>query len=49
MDGLSATKRIKEVRESRGLPPIPVVALTAKVSSEGKETCLKTGMVDFIR
>lgn len=48
MDGVSATKRIIELRNGRNLPPIPVVALTAKISPEGKSKCLDAGMMDYI-
>jgi len=45
MDGLEATKAI---RESLGLPDIPVVALTAGTLMEEKKRALAAGMNDFL-
>ncbi|MDE2402953.1 MAG: response regulator [Burkholderiales bacterium] len=44
MDGFEATRRIRADELSRGLPRIPVVALTASALAEDGERCLGAGM-----
>ncbi len=43
MDGLEATRRIREGEDS-----IPIIALTANDTDEDRETCLRTGMDNFL-
>ena len=48
MDGLTATRRIRE-RESRlAQPPVPIIALTANALTGDREACLDSGMTDFL-
>ncbi|MCZ8531526.1 GAF domain-containing hybrid sensor histidine kinase/response regulator [Alteromonas sp. PRIM-21] len=46
MDGLEATKQIRLLDQEAA--QIPIIALTANVSTGEKEKCLKSGMDDFI-
>ncbi|MGM0462595.1 MAG: PAS domain S-box protein [Fibrobacterota bacterium] len=48
MDGLEATCAIREYERTNGLPPVPVIALTAGTSNEDKRRCHSAGMDDFI-
>ena len=45
MDGVSATV---ELRTRPGFDKIPVIAMTANVSADDREKCLRAGMNDFI-
>ena len=47
MDGIEATRRIRAL-EAPGAGTIPVIALTANVSSEDVEKCLEAGMNDHL-
>lgn len=44
-DGLTATSRIREIKE---LYDVPIVACTARSSEEQKEKALKAGCTDFV-
>lgn len=44
MSGIEATEEIRK----KGNTTLPIVALTADVSKEGKEQCLEAGMNDFL-
>lgn len=44
MDGLEATRRIREIEESSSKDKVKIVAVTA---SEHKEVCLESGMNDY--
>ena len=45
MDGLSATRRI---RSNPKFAELPIIAMTAGVLSDDRESCLAAGMTDFI-
>ncbi len=44
MDGLDATKAIREFEREAGRSRTPIVALTANAFAQGHETCLSAGM-----
>ncbi len=46
LDGLEATRMIRERERSREVPTIPIVALTAGAMSDDREACFAAGM-DF--
>ena len=48
MDGLQATRRIREFEAAEGKPRMPVIAVTAEVFEENRAACRKAGMDDFI-
>jgi signal transduction histidine kinase len=48
MDGLEATKKIREYEASNGLDRTPVIALTAGVFSEERDKCFAAGMDDVL-
>ena len=45
LDGLSATRRIRELPEGGTLP---IVAMTANAMTEDRDQCLAAGMDDYI-
>jgi signal transduction histidine kinase/CheY-like chemotaxis protein len=48
MDGLEATRKIREYEGSKGLGRTPVIALTAGVFSEERDKCFAAGMDDVL-
>ncbi|MBL7250354.1 hybrid sensor histidine kinase/response regulator [Alloalcanivorax marinus] len=44
MDGFEATRRIRDHERQHGLPPVPIVALTAHILREHRERSLASGM-----
>ena len=48
LDGYSATREIRAAEYERGLPRLPVIALTATVTELGRAQCMEAGMDDFI-
>ncbi len=45
MDGLEATKLIREAEQSKKLPRVPIIAVTG---ISDRDTCLQCGMDDFM-
>jgi CheY-like chemotaxis protein/HPt (histidine-containing phosphotransfer) domain-containing protein len=48
MDGLEATRRIRDPQSAVPDHAIPVVAMTASAMSEDRDACLAAGMSDFL-
>jgi signal transduction histidine kinase/CheY-like chemotaxis protein len=48
MDGLEATRRIREIEAESETPRTPILALTANASAEDREACLAAGMDGFL-
>jgi PAS domain S-box-containing protein len=48
MDGLEATKLIRGWEKTRGVAPIPIIAVTASAYEEDRQRCLSAGMNDLI-
>ncbi len=45
MDGLEATKLIREAEQAKKLPRVPIIAVTG---ISDRDTCLQSGMDDFM-
>jgi CheY-like chemotaxis protein len=45
MDGLAATRQIREIA---GYAEIPIIAMTANAFSEDRDRCLAAGMNDYL-
>ncbi len=48
MDGYTATRTRRTVEDERGLPRIPIVAMTANAMVGDREKCLASGMDDYM-
>ena len=48
LDGLSATRELREIERRQGLRRTPVIAITASAMTEDRERCLAAGMDDYI-
>lgn len=48
MDGLEATRTIRESRSPKYNPHIPIIAMTAYAMIDDKKRCLEAGMNDYI-
>ena len=48
MDGYRATRAIRALEREQGLPPVPVIALTAHVVGEFRDDCAAAGCSGFL-
>jgi signal transduction histidine kinase len=48
MDGLQASREIREIEARQGRAPIPIIALTANAMEADKEACIEAGMNGFL-
>ncbi len=48
LDGRSATRLIRQEEKERGLPRVPIVAVTAQALTGDREACLAAGMDDYL-
>ncbi len=48
LNGLDATKEIREIEAAQGLPRMPVVAVTAHAIKGDVERCIAAGMDDYL-
>lgn len=48
MDGYEMTRAIRRYEQEKGLPPKPIIALTANVHRSDRELCFNAGMSDFL-
>ena len=48
MGGLEATERIRCMETERGLPRVPIVAMTANAMQSDRDACIAAGMDDYI-
>lgn len=48
LDGLNATRELREIERQQGLRRTPVIAMTANAMTGDRERCLAAGMDDYI-
>ncbi len=48
MDGFEATRQIRQFEQQQGLPPVPVIALTAHIFDEHRDEGQRAGMNEFL-
>lgn len=48
LDGVEATKRLRQMEKDKGAARMPVIAMTAHAMESDREMCLKSGMDDYL-
>jgi len=48
MDGLQATRVIRQYEQSVGRPAVPIIGMTAHALDSARDRCLEAGMDDYI-
>lgn len=48
MDGYRATRAWRAIEAERGLPRLPIIAMTANAMAEDRQKCLDSGMDDYL-
>ncbi len=48
MDGLTATRQIRNMEQEQGLPRTPIIGMTAHAFVEDKDKCVKAGMDSYL-
>ena len=48
MDGFEATQQWREYEMEKGLPMIPIIALTANAVKGDRERCIEAGMNEYV-
>ena len=48
MDGIQATKKIREIEAEKRIVPTPIIAITANALAGDREHCLASGMDEYI-
>ncbi|EGF90837.1 histidine kinase-, DNA gyrase B-, and HSP90-like ATPase family protein [Asticcacaulis biprosthecium C19] len=48
MDGYAATRAIRDHEQAAGVPPVPIIGMTAHALGGTRDLCLEAGMNDYI-
>jgi CheY-like chemotaxis protein len=48
MDGLTASREIRDFEEAQHLSPCPIIALTANIMQTDRDASVEAGMDDFL-
>ena len=48
MDGYTATQAWRAIEKAKGLPHMPIIAMTANAMAEDRQKCLDAGMDDYL-